>query len=217
MVTKKKIETDSWEIPRVRIESRELLNILESLNATSEDHVTAETSGHKFESLEDIKKNIELLKGDIEIEIGPIQINLTDGFMRGVRVRWGARIEESNSAEAYAERFIERISAYKVLFSDNIKKSVVALFGALSFSYYFMMPQLTNNLPNLPAQALLAVATLVYWSLFYSLIGYFFKNGSPVYFAARDSFWSRNSDKIIVGIIMLLSGILISRVLDYFS
>jgi hypothetical protein len=216
MVTKKKKLTDSWEIPRVRIESRELLEIIKSLSSNSSVGVTAETNNHKFESLEDIERNIELFQGEIEIKIGPIGINLTDGFMRGVRILWRVPEADISGAEAYAERFIARISKYKVYFSYNLIRSGTALLLACIFTYYGIMPYTKSIFPSSSDILVFSISILTYWVGLFSLIGLIIKKRPSVYYLARDSFWSRNKDKIFLGTIMLILGIVATKITDFF-
>ncbi|TVQ00674.1 MAG: hypothetical protein EA338_04955 [Roseinatronobacter sp.] len=217
MVTKKETVKDRWDIPRVRIESRELLEIIKSLSESTGIDVVAETKSHKFKGITDIEENIELFKGDVEIKIGAIRINLTEGFMRGVSARWGTLESETECAQTIAERFITKISAYKVYFSYNLKRGITGLISAFAFSYYLMLPPMKVALPTFADHTLLIGSTLVYWSVAHSLLGYIFKKNGPVYFSARDSFWSRNSDKILVGFLILIAGIAIATFIEFIS
>ncbi|MBR3371470.1 MAG: hypothetical protein IKG52_12665 [Rhodobacteraceae bacterium] len=217
MVQKKEHVRERWDLPSISIESRELLSILNEIHATCDVLVTAETRRHKFESLEDIRQNIELFKGNVEVEIGSVTLNLSDDYMRGIRInRFSHKVEPEN-AEALAERLHERVSSYKTFFSYGFKKNTVSLLFASAVFLFFGREELQAVFDDTSPYIIFLGSIFFMWPVINMIIGYFFDKPLPVYFEERERFWSRNSDKIILTIIALVLGYFFNQIMKYLS
>jgi len=204
MVKKKEEVMRSWEIPEVNIEGKELLEIIKLVTQGRVTKLSAKTDDHEFESLLDIEENIELFQGDIEIDLGFMTIEVGGRFKRKIYVDWKATEEERQRAEELSERFLRRISAHRVFASYGLKKNAAALLGSFLFSYFIIGPYFLSFFPDYSEIRVIAISTLLYWSIFSMLIGKLFKKTPVVYFVPRQSFWSRNREKIYVGAILCI-------------
>lgn len=206
MVKAKERRKEKWDIPNVRIEGKELVSIIKDLSTQGDLEVIAETSLNVFEGIEDIETNIELFQGDVEINVGPIRIDLSSGYKRGIWIRYNFINPDRSVAEILAERFRNRIAPYKVYLSHGkIVSSSGFLISAL-FSYYLVLPVLVDLFSESMSLTLFIVSVILYWFLASLALNYIFKDKGAVYYLARDSFWSRNRDRIILGLILLFLG-----------
>lgn len=215
MVVKKNTVTSSWRIPPVRIESRELLAIVREMSDSGSLDVSAETDQHKFESLEDIERNIELLRGSVEIFLGPVRINLTNGLSRGVSIRWGVAESDLANAEALAERFVARISEYRIRLTRGSTLNILSLGLSFLLTYYLFLPVVVSWLPTASELLLFGGLLFIYWIGGISFLGLIFKDKDVVYFSEREGFVSRNADKILTGFLMLIAGAAVTKLVEH--
>lgn len=191
--------TTQWSIPRVRIEAKKLVEIVEKCVEHGET-VTARAGKYRFEGIDDLKSNAEFLIGSPTIVIGEAEIKLDNSSIRGVSHASYSSSENLTRTEAVAEKLNKYLGEHRTLLRTGWFKYLVS-FCASTTMVVLTPPYVVWGWASYAAPFLVFLVSLFLLDLCIST--------DPVYFRDQANFWSRNKDKLVVGFLMLIFGALI--------
>ncbi|WP_281973558.1 hypothetical protein [Ruegeria faecimaris] len=216
----KELEKPQWPIGKplghVRISGSELIHLLEKYESP-ETKISAETSRYRFDGVKDMKDNLPLLRGNTKIEISPegiMQPSLVAklGYCTTIRLRnFGS--EKNEDLELLRQKIEAELKSFRtpVLWPFTIVPRFVWIGAMLGFwiNDFFAGTDAETQPVSLGAN----FETALYVAFLLLVILEFV---SPVYHSRSDTFWQRNKDKIIVGVIMLFVGVLATKYAPWF-
>jgi hypothetical protein len=201
-----------WTIPKVRIEAKKLIEIIEKCVGEEED-VYAEVGKYRFNGIEDLKKNVELLAGNVIVRIGQTEIRLDNSMIRGVShyphflISGSKQPGSLERSEAVAAKFNSYISEHRTYLRSFWGKIILALCPLIAASILMKDSDFETWEVFIYLFAIWSTSTLILDKLV---------DTKPVYFRDRTNFWSRNKDKLILGTIMLVVGTIVGWVTPQF-
>ena len=198
-------------IGRIRLSGRELIDLFRKYSS-SDVTISAETNSHHFDSIEDMEENLSLLQGDTKVAIcfgasyGPRFI-VQFGYCTNID-----SIYITEEGEGSQKALRQRLEADL----RSLRTPVIWLFSLIPrFVWWGGTLGLTlgsglqlKDWPQNPFGLDLNLANFFFAMFAMSLLLGFVK---PVYFARTDTFWMRNKDKILIGVLMLTIGFLLSE------
>ncbi|MEY9375895.1 hypothetical protein [Rhizobium leguminosarum] len=207
-------EKVSYKLGLLSISVDELINILER---TSPEKVTAKNGTTKFENLTDIKENKALFAGAPTIFIDDVYVSFESHW--GNVLPYGSEAKSAIAAKSFFEEltryksFMDRFSELKILSVVYFFPVATIMFCILTFRERMGIPANYSEVLFWPYMAYsLAFLTKGLW------LGYSMFLRQAVYYAPTQGFFKRNFETIavsaITGFIGVLAGSLGSGLLD---
>ncbi|MBO6882515.1 MAG: hypothetical protein JJ869_02910 [Marivita sp.] len=206
----KQIEKPEWPLGKpighIRISGKSLIELLRKYEST-DIKISAETKNHSFEGVDDMEENLPLLQGKTTVKLqskGQWANQITIKFNYCTSIETRANTETENT-EIKALR--QKLEADL----KSLRTPIIWIFTLIPrFVWWGIILGLilSNVAPiersNQPETHFEASFALIPWAMW--IISLFINLFNPVYYSRQDTFWQRNKDKFIVGVIMLLAG-----------
>ena len=180
--------------------------------------VSAISNGYQFETIKDIENNKALFSGNPTINIGKLQIWFFDS---SIHLDIMSR-DMSDQAQANASDIEKFLINYTGRFRKKTNAVMIWLFLwsviFMSIVGKFYSDNLTSEHQNQPIYWLMllnfaAVLIPVGYAVIQTLYRKFMIEDNQVYYNPRKNFWQRNQDKLLVGLIMLVIGAFVGKLL----
>lgn len=189
-------------VGNISIKSTELVELIK--DTRPENSAVSATIGNTWEhtytvleTLDEIEQHLPSLKMPFSISVGDIKINF-DNF--GVELRYNKPDEPT--AQAISRRLSEYLPWYLFLFRAKFIFALVPIsFVTFFLEGYIGLHETVYRITGGVWIAILAAAFL----------GATYLDHPRVSYVQRENFWSRNRDKIFVGVIMLVIGALLAQ------
>jgi hypothetical protein len=204
-------------IGQVRISSNEFAKLIE--NWVTNDNLSATSKHHEFSSIEDIESNLPLFAGNVEVKICR-QVNFDPNE---IRINLGpCTVIDSYSKSKETELLIERISSelkhYRIPVLGYLAIVPQFYWALIMFASIWLMPTPEQPFPQYIAGLSMRANAAVVLGLFgVSMAALILAFLPSVYYNPRETFWQRNRDTIIVGILMLLIGAAVGETTGFLS
>ena len=187
----------------------EVVELIKSIGSTREN-VQLQIGGTfgdytVLESLQEIEDHAAQIEVPFSIKLDGLAVDFS---------RDGCTISFEDSQQALAKSLEKRLEAYRPWYNTFFdRQAALAVFSSLILllSYGYINPNLT-----LYEVAVLVGGAFFFVKLIFMLVSQKFIRSTIVH-VERNSFWSRNSDKIWLGVIMLLIGAVLRELLLYFA
>ena len=211
-----KIEREKWpfakRVGHVRISSQGLVQLLTELG--EDCHVSAKTKRHNFSSLDDIKENLSLFFGEIEIKLRNGAASSKIDTLVAIEVKLGACATVgvfSNSLETDVrlEGIANKLRPYRIPILGYLTIVPLFLWMAVALLAVWALPSADDPIPSyLPWVSERVNAGIVLAPIVLGVLAFAVAALPPVYYNPRQTFWQRNRDKIALAIIGVIIGVI---------
>ncbi|MEQ9694504.1 hypothetical protein [Shimia sp. SDUM112013] len=195
----------------IRIAGAELIDMLEKYEMQGVS-VQAETSKHDFDSVTDMKSNLPLLRGDTKVTLKPNgkwQYSLSVNFSYCTTMQSLFYDSEHKDELAVLRQNIEaELKNHRTPFLWPFTIVPRFLWWGAVLGLWVGELIVTRSTESELSWEAGKFDTFVYSAFFLSCILGFLP---PVYHSRKDTFWQRNKDKVLVGALMLVIGVLVTK------
>ncbi|MEP3785235.1 hypothetical protein [Ascidiaceihabitans sp.] len=202
-------EKEKWpfakRIGQVRISSQELISLLERW--AGDGTVTAASKRHQFSSLEDIKDNISIFSGKLEI-----RITAPTGFAQSIDVsledcaKVGSHSNDPDIA-LQVEKIIRDLKVYRVPLLGYLT-IIPGFLWAFAFTLLVWLIPGPEDIESFSLFGLSKQNTIPLWlgAICLSILGFIMSTIPQVFYNPRETFWQRVKDQIALVVITLIIG-----------
>ncbi|WP_281990812.1 hypothetical protein [Sulfitobacter geojensis] len=219
------IQKKDWpegkEFGHIRMSSAELVEQLKEV-VTGDMEVTASSDDHQFESLADMEGNLSLLVGQIRVCIldkgskedqsYTVFLNFDPCF----KVKTFGDISPSGSP--FVQKLVGNFTAFRTPLIGRLTH--ISIFGwlVLTIMVPIVLFQIVENFaPSIGGEIRFILLVSSFCLLFaLSVTAIILNQIRPIYYSGKETFWQRNRDKILVGLIMLFVGSSFTFIMTWF-
>ena len=210
MKTKKK--KYSKEITDIRISTEELIELLEKYCKSYSVTASAENDHYEFESIDDMRAHQSLLAGAPTIKVGVTYIHFRS---HGSSVGYYCH-DPSDESEFQSEAIATELTSYKSIIRAFVRYlKIGGYFCLIMFAIYTVATVIKPEVEDWFGQGFGFLLALVVLPLVLVTDWLSRRLSEPVFHNTRESFWRRNQDKVLVGLLMLIFGILATKITDW--